>query len=367
MNSKIPLVDLYSQYKSLKKEINQVITKTIEKSEFINGEDNKLFDLEFAKFCDAKFSIGVGSGSVALDLVLEALEIQQGDEVICPAHTFIATAESISHRGATPIFVDIDETTFTIDPDKIKQKITKKTKAIIAVHMYGNPADMKKISKIARTNKLKIIEDAAQAHGALYMGKKIGTVYSDAAIFSFFPGKNLGCYGDGGAVVTNNKKIADKVRLLKDHGRTKKYEHQILGYGGRLDNLQAAILRVKLSHLDSWNKKRREIAEKYSTALKDKYTVPVKNDDSVSSFYVYTLRHPKRDMILKYLNEKGISTGIYYPIPLHLQPAYKSLGYKKGDLPVTEQVVNEIFSIPLYPELRPSQINKVVRALLSVV
>ncbi|EKD90413.1 MAG: hypothetical protein ACD_31C00005G0039 [uncultured bacterium] len=358
----IPLIDLYRQYRSVKKEIDSAITKTIKNSAFINGEDNRLFEKEFSEYLGLKYAIGVGSGSVALDLSLEALNIGEGDEVILPSLTFIATAEAVSHRGAVPVFVDIEEQTLNIDPHKIEEKISKKTKAIIAVHLYGNPCNMDQILKLANTYKLKVIEDCAQAHGAIYKNKKVGN-FSDAAIYSFFPGKNLGCFGDGGAVVTNNKDVAEKVRLLKDHGRIDKYEHKILGYGARLDNLQAAILRVKLMHLDNWNKKRREIAATYSNKIEGDFVLPSVTRDSVAVYYVYTLRHPRRELIMKKLKENGISVGIYYPIPLHLQGAYKFLNNRKGSLPLTEKACNEIFSIPMFPELNGSEIRKIVNCL----
>lgn len=364
-NNFIPLVDLYAQYQNIKEEIDDAIERVIKTSAFINGEDNRLFELEFARYCEAKYAVGVGSGSVALDLILEALDIKEGDEVICPSLTFIATAEAISHRKARPVFVEIDEETYNIDPKKIEEKITRKTKAIIVVHLYGNPANMSKISKIARKYKIKVIEDAAQAHGAIYRNRKVGN-FSDAAIFSFFPGKNLGCFGDGGAVVTNNKKIMEKVTLLKDHGRVEKYSHKILGYGARLDNLQAAILRVKLKHLNRWNQRKREIAKIYSSALSDKFIIPTETKYGQSVYYVYTLRAKNRQKIMNKLKSEGIAAGIYYPISLHLQPAYKFLGYKKGDFPITVKVCQEIFSIPLYPELKKTQINFIVRVLNQI-
>lgn len=358
----IPIVDLKVNYKALKVELDPVIKRVIEETCFINGEDNKLFDEEFALYCGTKYSIGVGSGSVALDFAVEALGIKSGDEVICPTHTFTATAEAIVHQGAIPVFVDVDEDTHNIDPKLIEGKITHRTKAIIPVHMYGNPVDMDPLIKIAKKYKLKIIEDCAQAHGALYHGKKVGTL-GDVACFSFFPAKNLGCFGDGGSIVTNNKKIAQKIQLLKDHGRFNKYNHQEIGYGGRLDNFQAAILRVKLKHLDSWNKKRRKIAEIYNDKLKNKYIIPKIPQGCTSVYYVYTLRSKKRDQIIAKLKENGISVGIYYPVPLHLQKAYQYLNYKKGDFPITEKICREIFSIPMFPELNEIQINKIIKCL----
>jgi len=360
----IPLVDLYAQYYSLKSMIDKTFKRIIKTSVFIDGEDNKLFEEEFASFCGAKYAVGVASGSAALDLSLEALGITRGDEVICPSYTFTATAEAIVHRNAKPVFVDIDEDTYNIDPCKIESKINMKTKAVIAVHMYGCPSDMDKITKIAKKHKLWVIEDAAQAHGLRYKGKKAGSL-GDIACFSFFPAKNLGCYGDGGAIVTNNKKLALKIRLLKDHGRTEKYLHKEVGYGLRLDNLQAAILRVKLKHLEKWNRKRRDISNVYNKDLKELYITPKIKEYAEPVFYVYTLRHKNRDRIIELLKSVGISTGIYYPVPLHLQEAYKYLGYKKGDFPITEKICGEIFSIPIYPELRRVQIDFIIKKLLD--
>jgi len=361
---KIPLVDLYAQYCSIRLETDKAIEKVIKTSSFINGEENELFEKEFAKYCNARYAIGVASGSVALDLALEALEIRSGDEVICPTHTFTATAEAIIHREANPVFIDIDEKTYNIDVKLIEEKINKETKAIIVVHLYGCPSDMDEINKIAKKYKLWVIEDAAQAHGASYKGEKVGSL-GDIACFSFFPAKNLGCYGDGGAIVTSNNKFAKKIKFLKDHGRTEKYLHKEVGYGLRFDNLQAAILRVKLKHLDKWNRKRRKIANVYNKNLRELYITPEMKENTEPVFYVYTLRHAKRDKIIDLLKSVGISTGVYYPVPLHLQEAYRNLGYKKGDFPITEKVCEEIFSIPIYPELQQVQINTIIRRLLD--
>lgn len=361
----IPLTDLKAQYLSIKKEIDLVIQNVIDSTSFINGEDNKKFEAQFAKFCGAKYAITVGSGSVALDFALEALGISVGDEVICPSLTFTATAEAIVHRRATVVFADIVEKTYCIDPKSIESKITKKTKAIIPVHLYGHPADMELILKIAKKYHLFVIEDAAQAHGAKFKKSTVGSI-GDIAIFSFFPAKNLGCFGDGGAVVTNNSNLAKKIFLLRDHGRIDKYHHLEIGYGGRMDNLQAAILRVKLKKLNQWNTRRREIAKKYSQKLSSKYIVPIEEKSFYSVYYVYTLRHPRRDQIISKLKARGIQTGIYYPIPLHIQRAYQYLRYKTGDLPVTEKVCQEIFSIPLYPELHDNQIDFIIKTLCSL-
>ncbi len=360
----IPLVDLKAQYLTIKKDIDAAIKRVIKLSAFINGSDNSLFEKEFAQFVQAKYAVSVSSGSQALDLALEALGITEGDEVICPAHTFTATAEAIVHRQAVPVFVDIDELSYNLDPEQLESKITPRTKAIIIVHLYGQPADMDKIKTIAKKHHLKVIEDAAQAHGALYKGKRVGAL-GDIGCFSFFPSKNLGCFGDGGMVVTSSKRLADKVMMLKDHGRSKKYDHLMIGYGARMDNLQAAVLRVKLKKLDLWNQRRREIAQYYNFKLKGQYIVPEPVPETTPVYYVYTLRSKKRDMLIEKLKSNLIAAGIYYPIPLHLQKAYRFLNYKTGDLPKTEKVAREIFSIPIYPEMTKKQMDKVVNVLLS--
>lgn len=364
---KIPLVDLKAQYLSIKKEIDQAIKKVIDKSEFISGSELRNFEKEFAKFCQVKYGIGVASGSVALDLAVLTLGIRPDDEVILPAHTFIATAEAISHVGARPVFVDIEEETYNIDPKLIEKAVNKKTKAIIPVHLYGQPADMDPIIKIAKKYRLKIIEDAAQAHGAEYKGKRVGS-FGDLAIFSFFPAKVLGCYGDAGIVVTNNKKIAEKVSLLRDHGRVQKYVHKTPGFGVRMDNLQAAILNVKLTYINEWIKMRRKIADQYNKLLENKKVIiPYEPDYAKAVYYVYTVRCKNRDKGREKLNEAGIETGVYYPLPLHLQPAYKYLGYKKGDLPITEKVCQEILSLPIYPEINQKKIIYIVKKLKEII
>lgn len=360
---KIPLVDLLVQHNNLKKEIEGAISKVIQQTEFINGKENKLFEKEFASYCGSKYAIGVASGSAALDLSLEALGIGKGDEVICPSHTFAATAEAIIHRGAKPVFVDIDEGTYNIDPKLIEKKITKRSKAIMVVHLYGQPADIDNIREITQKYDLFLIEDAAQAHGAMYKGKKVGS-FGEVACFSFFPAKNLGCYGDGGAVITSDENLMKKIACLKDHGRVGKYEHVQVGCGERLDNLQAAILRVKLNKLDDWNQKRIKIARAYDKALSGKYVVPKNQKDSKAVYYVYTLRHKNRERIQKKLEKKGISTGVYYPTPLHLQKAFAYLNYKKGDLPITEKVCSEIFSVPIFPFLNNKQLKYIIHNLL---
>jgi len=363
----IPFVDLKAQYDSIKDEIDNTIQNVINNTSFIMGEELKKFEEEFAWFCDVKYAIGVANGSDALILALRACGIGEGDEVITVPQTFIATTEAISNVGGKVVFVDIDPKTYTIDVTKIEEKINKRTKAIIPVHLYGQPADMDPIIKLAKKYNLKVIEDAAQAHGAEYKGEKVGSI-GNVACFSFYPGKNLGAYGDAGIVVTNNEGIAEKIKLLRNHGRiTKKYEHKIEGYSSRLDNLQAAILRVKLRYLNKWNESRRKNAKKYNELLNNigGITTPYEADYAKHVYHLYVIRVEKegRDKLREELKSKGIATGIHYPIPLHLQPAYNYLGYKRGDFSVTEEYSQKILSLPMFAELTDKQIDKVGKLL----
>ncbi len=360
-NSNIVLVDLKAQYQSIKKEIDKAILDSIRDSNFILGAGVKEFEEKFAKYCDSRFAIGVGNGTDALYLALRACGIREGDEVITTANTFIATAEAITLNGAKPVFVDIDPDTFNLDAKKIEKAITKKTRAIIVVHLYGQPADMDEIKKIADQHKLIIIEDCAQAHGAKYKGKKVGN-FSKAACFSFFPAKNLGCFGDGGMVVTNDEEISKKISMLRNHGRVEKYAHEMEGVNSRLDEIQAKVLLVKLKYLDRWNEARKEHADYYNINLKniEGLKIPYLSKWAISVYYVYTIKIKEREQLAKYLKERGISSGVYYPLPLHLQPAYKHLGYEKGDFPETEKVAEEILSLPMYPELDKRKMDFII-------
>lgn len=355
---KIPLVDLKIQYETIKEEIQEAIKRVLESTQFILSEEVHKFEEEFAKFCGAKYCVGVNSGTDAIYLALRALRIGQNDDVVTVSHTFIATVEPVGMVGAKPIFVDIDPNTYTIDAQKIEKVITERTKAIIPVHLYGLPADMRLIMEIAKKYDLRVIEDCAQAHGAEYRGRKVGTM-GDVGCFSFFPAKNLGAYGDGGAVVTNDERVALKIRMLRNHGRLKKYEHEFEGVNSRLDNLQAAILRVKLRYLEKWIERRIEKARIYNQLFAGCSGVvrPVVMNDAKHVYHLYVVRLKNRDVVQVELKKWGIATGIHYPIPLHLQPAFRHTGYKKGDLPVTEEIVKEILSLPLYPELLGVQQN----------
>lgn len=363
--SKIPLVDLYAQYETIKPEIDAAIQRTIEKTAFILGPEAKQFETHFAEFCGVKHAIGLDSCTAALHLSLIALGIGAGDEVITTAHTFVATSEPISLVGARPVFVDIDPRTYNMDPAKLEAAITPHTKAIIPVHLYGQPVEMDAIMDVARKHNLSVIEDAAQAHGATYRDRKIGSL-ADMACFSFYPGKNLGAYGDAGALVTNRDELNQKIRMLRDHGRISKYEHEITGYGYRLDGIQAAILDAKLKHLPDWNAARRSHADYYTELLSnldDSIVTPYEPSHLRSAYHLYVIRTRNRDELMQYLKANDIEAGIHYPVPLHLQPVYKNLGYHAGDFPHTEQAAREILSLPLYPELTHTQIDRVVETM----
>jgi dTDP-4-amino-4,6-dideoxygalactose transaminase len=363
---KIPLVDLKANYLSIKNEIDETIFRVINNSSFIMGDEVEEFDKNFAKFLDVRYSIGVNSGTSALHLALIALDIKQGDEVITVPNTFIATSEAISHTGAKPVFVDIEEDIYNMNPRLVNEKVTKKTRAIIPVHLYGNPCNMKEIlfKALEYDSSIKIVEDCAQAHGAEYCGIKLGN-HGAIAAFSMFPAKVLGSFGDAGAVVTNDETLANKVRLLRNHGRITKHEHLIEGYNYRISSLQAAILNAKLKYLDGWIEKRRQVACCYNKLfsennLEELVKTPIENKDGKHCYYMYVVRVKNRENLQNYLKEQGIETGIHYKLPLHLQPAYSYLGYKKGDFPITEKVSNEILSLPLYPEMTEEQIVYVV-------
>jgi len=365
---KIPFVDLKSQYLAINKEIDSAIASVLKDAAFIGGKYVQEFEKEFAKFCNAKFAVGVGSGTDALYLALKAFKIGDGDEVITVPNTFIATTEAITMTGAAVRFVDIREDTYTMDFNQVEAYINSKTKAIIPVHLYGHPANMDPIMEISKKYNLKVIEDAAQAHGAMYKGKRVGTL-ADIACFSFFPGKNLGAYGDAGAIVTNNGEIAEKISMWRNHGRSsnKKYEHNFEGFNFRLDALQAAILSVKLRYLEKWTENRCNNAKIYSELLKgiDSILTPKEDFSAKHVYHLFVIRAKERNSLQKMLKEEGISTGIHYPIPLHLQRAYQYLNLKKGTYPVTESVSSEILSLPIYPELTEDQIKYVVNKILN--
>jgi len=357
----VPFVDLKAQHIPLQDEINQAISSVMERTAFILGPEVKDFEEAFAKFSNAKFAVGVSSGTAALELALRAYEIGEGDEVITAANTFIATALGATHTGATPVLVDIDERTYNIDVEKVQEAITPNTKAIIPVHLYGQPADMDPIMDLAEKHGLVVIEDACQAHGATYKGRVTGSLGHTAA-FSFYPSKNLGACGDAGIVVTNDEKVAEYVRMVRNVGQSQKYHHAIIGHNHRIDNLQAAILEVKLRYLDQWTQGRRNNANKLNQLLDENnaITIPFVPEFADPVWHLYVIRVQEREAFQKFMGERNIGTGIHYPIPIHLQEAYSSLGYHEGDFPVTEKVAKEIVSLPMFPEMSDEQIDYVV-------
>jgi dTDP-4-amino-4,6-dideoxygalactose transaminase len=364
---KVPLVDLKAQYASIKSEIDEAIGRVVTNTSFILGQEVEAFEKAFAEFCEAKYCVGVASGTAALQLALEASGVGPGDEVITTPHTFIATSEAITRLKARPVFVDIDPLTCLLDAGQIEAAITERTKAILPVHLYGYPADTDAINAIAAKYHLKVIEDAAQAHGARYNGQRVGS-QGNVACFSFYPGKNLGAYGDAGAVVTNDPEVAEKVRLLRNHGRKTKYEHLMEGYGERIDALQAAILSVKLRYLEDWNVARRRHAQHYRVLLAGlDVELPVEKENTQHVYHLFVVRVAQRDAVLEKLKAQGVEAGVHYPIPLHLQPAYQYLGYEKGDFPATEKVAGTVLSLPMYPELADAQIEYVVEALTAAI
>jgi dTDP-4-amino-4,6-dideoxygalactose transaminase len=347
----IPLVDLKAEYHSIKNEIDSAIGEVIEKTQFINGPLLERFEKNFAIFCNAKYCIGTSNGTSSLYCALKALGLKANDEVITVANTFIATTEAVSLANGRVRLVDVNERNYNMDIKKLKAAITGKTKAIIPVHLYGQPVDMDPIYELAEEKGLFVVEDAAQAHGAKYKNKIIGS--RGIVSFSFFPAKILGCFGDGGALVVNDKEIAEKIRLETDHGRMSKYEHLKEGFNFRLDTLQANILNAKLPHLESWVKKRRELAKAYDELLPEEIIRPYEEEYANHSYYMYVIRAKRRDKLMEFLKTKGISCGIHYPIPLHKQPAYKGMFNSK--FPIAEKTADEILSIPLYPLLKEEQ------------
>ena len=360
----IPFLDLKTQFREIEHEVLPMVKEAMENAAFIGGPQVSGFETEFAAFCDSKYCVGVNSGTDALRFALIAAGVGPGDEVITVPHTFIATTEAISQVGAKPIFVDILPDTYNMNAAKIQRAIGPKTKAVIPVHIYGQPADMDPILEIANKKKLVVIEDACQAHGALYKGKKTGSM-GVAGCFSFYPGKNLGAYGEGGAVVTQSEAIANKIRMIRDHGQAKKYYHDMEGYNGRLDAIQAGVLRIKLRRLASWNESRRQNAKHYNELLSPikGVTVPLEAEGCRHVYHLYVILVDDRDGLQKYLNDKGIGTGLHYPVPLHLQKAYSYQGYKEGEFPVTESVAKRLLSLPMFPELTKQQIEYVAASI----
>jgi dTDP-4-amino-4,6-dideoxygalactose transaminase len=365
MADAIPLVDLQAQYVSIQADVDAALQRVLTSAQFIMGPDVAAFEHEFAAYCGVPYGVGVGSGTAALELVLRGLEIGPGDEVVTVAHTFIATAEAISATGATPVFVEIDPESYTLDPAAFAAAITPRTRAVMPVHLYGQPADMTRICAIAAQAGIAVIEDAAQAHGAQWDGVMVGG-FGDAACFSFYPGKNLGAYGDAGTITTHRQALAETTRKLRNHGRQSKYLHEMVGFGHRLDTLQAAVLRAKLPFLAGWTAARQRLAARYDVMLADcGLILPRVAAAANPVWHLYVVCTPVRDALLTHLNAHGIGAGVHYPVPLHLQPAYRHLGYGVGALPVTERVAATCLSLPLYPEMSDAQQDRVVETVMA--
>lgn len=356
----IQFVDLRKQYAPLKDEILSGIEQVLDGMQLFLGENVQKLETEFAEFCGVAHGIGVSDGTTALNIILRACEIGPGDEVITVSHTFIATTEAILLAGAKPVFVDIDPCTYLMDISKVEGKITPRTKAILPVHLYGQTVDMDPLMEIASRHNLRVIEDACQAHGAEYKGRKAGSL-GDAAAFSFYYSKNLGAYGEGGFISTNDDELGDKIRKIRDHGSGIRYHHDLIGLNGRLDEIQAVVLRAKLPHLAQWNQERRGHARLYNELLSGTQVLtPTEGSNNVPVYHLYVVGAPQRDELQAFLKGKGIFTGVHYPIPVHLQKAIAFLGYKRGDLPITERIVTEILSLPMYAEISEIEIKYVV-------
>jgi dTDP-4-amino-4,6-dideoxygalactose transaminase len=360
----IPLVDLGAQYQPLREDILQRIGEILDGMRLFLGPNVQAFEAEFAAYQEVNHAVGVSDGTTALQLALMANGVGNGDEVITASHTFIATVEAIVLVGAVPVFVDVDPDTYTMDVGQIEGRITSRTRAVIPVHLYGQPANMSPIMEIAERYDLTVVEDACQSHGARYGGRRTGGLGHIAA-FSFYFSKNLGAYGEAGMVTTKDEELARKVRMLRDHGSPRRYYHEMIGMNARLDEIQAAVLRAKLPHLESWNEQRRANATDYTQLLSDieEVIAPETADYAEHVYHLYVVRVPRRDQLKAHLQQRGVGVGIHYPVPCHLQPAFQSLGYERGELPVTEQVADEILSLPMYPELTADQRIEVVDAI----
>jgi dTDP-3-amino-3,4,6-trideoxy-alpha-D-glucose transaminase len=359
MIDEIPVVDLYKQYLSIRSELDAAFARILQRGSFILGEEVSAFEKEFSEYCGVSHAIGVASGTEAVQLALLACGIGVNDEVMVPAHTAVATIAAIEASGARPLLVDIDLATYTLDPLQIERNITPSTRAIIPVHLYGCPVNLEAVLEIARRKNLYVVEDGSQAHGAKYRGGRIGS-WGDIAAFSFYPTKNLGAFGDGGAVITNHESLAEKVKLLRQYGWKEHYVSSVKGINSRLDEIQAGILRVKLRYLDVWNERRRQLASRFMELLAGtELVLPVIPQDGEHVFHQFVVRSPKRDGLREYLRRHGIYTLVHYPLPVHLQPAYSDLGYSAGSLPNTELASREVLSLPLYPELADEMVDRI--------
>ncbi|HHS13950.1 MAG TPA: DegT/DnrJ/EryC1/StrS family aminotransferase [bacterium] len=361
----IPMVDLTKQYQALQKEINRTIGRVLQSTQFIMGSEVEAFEKEMAEYCQTRFAVSCNSGTDALQICLMAIDIQPGDEVITTPFTFVATAEVIRLLKARPVYVDIDPDTYLLDISRIERKITKRTRAILPVHLFGQCADMDPINELADRHGLVVIEDACQAVGATYRGRKACSLGSMGCL-SFFPSKNLGAYGDGGMVLTSDEQLAEKIRMIRNHGSSRRYYHEVIGVNSRLDTLQAAVLRVKLKHLDMWNEARKDRAALYTELLsRGNVVTPVILEDRSHVFHQYSIRVKDRDGLRKALDEHGITTAVYYPVPLHCQPAFADGRQKEGLFPMTEKTAQNILSLPMYPELKEKDVQAIACQVLS--
>ena len=365
MPDKVAYLDLPAQIRGLRKELDAAIARTLDNCSFCLGPDVVQFEKDFAQFCEAKECLGFNSGTSALHIALKVLNVGEGDEVITTPFTFVATSWAISYVGAKPVYVDIDDESFNINPALIERAITPKTKAVLPVHLYGQPFDVDKVLEVCRKHKLPMVEDACQSHGAKYKGKVVGT-FGEMSCFSFYPGKNLGACGEGGALVTNNAKYATRGRALREHGSMVRYYHDEIGYNYRMEGIQGAVLGVKLKHLNEWTRERQRVAKRYTELLKDTpLQLPLEPGFAQSVWHLYVVRHPRRDELKKYLEDNGVGCAVHYPIALHLQKAYAHLGHKVGDFPVSEKAAQQCLSLPIYPELTEKQITRVVEVIKS--
>jgi dTDP-4-amino-4,6-dideoxygalactose transaminase len=359
----VPYLDLQSQIRSIRPELDAAIARVLDNCTFCLGPEVTQFEKEFAEFCEAKHCVGFNNGTSALHVAMRLLDLGPGDEVITTPYTFIATSWAILYTGARPVFVDIEEKTFNLDPNLVERAITSRTRAILPVHLYGHPADLDPLLAISRKRNLPLIEDAAQAHGARYRGRSVGT-FGKAACFSFYPGKNLGACGEGGALVTNDDAFAERARSLRDHGSTQRYYHDEIGYNYRMEGIQAAVLRVKLKHLPDWTRQRRDVAEKYNGLLANTaLQLPQEAANAKSACHLYVVRHPERDSLKQHVENHKIGCGLHYPVPLHLQKAFAHLGHKPGDFPVAEKAARECLSLPIYPEMTDERLHAVAAAI----
>jgi dTDP-4-amino-4,6-dideoxygalactose transaminase len=368
MQMKVPFLDLKSHHAPMLEEINGAIREVIESAAFAGGPFVTKFEEDFATFCDSRHAVGVASGTDALWFALLAMGVGSGDEVITVPNSFMATAEAITYCGAKPVFVDVNERTYTMDPARLEEALTPRTKAIIPVHLFGQPADMDPILRFARKHGLFVVEDAAQAHGAVYKGRKVGTL-GDAACFSFYPGKNLGAFGEAGAVVTNSDELQQKVRILKDHGQIRKYYHSMVGWNGRMDGIQGAVLQIKLRYLEKGNTLRRSHAARYDAAFQEveEIVIPFCPSNLTPVYHIYAIRVQNRDEVMHSLAQNGIGSGVHYPVPIHLQEAYRSLGHGPGSFPIAEKCAAEFASLPMFPELSSEQLDYVVKGVQEAV